>query len=407
MDDEDEAFLRPAPSERKQPRASRRVPDLVPNYDPALDPAGDAEPYLRTRRRVPPRKGSRVRLFLLRSRPGRILLAIALLLVLGTLAAGLWVIRSFLQHDSHFRIDSSASIEATGNTELGRPDLLRVFGSDLGRNIFFVPLARREAALEAEPWVRHATVMRLLPHSLRVTIEERTPIAFVRVGHTVELADREGVLLPMAPATLAARHYSFPVVVGLDPGSPPEARAARMHVYEQFVAALDGGPDKVSSQLSEVDLLDPDDVRAVVPAQGSDILLHFGNSDYLQRWRSYQQHLPEWRQQYPGLRAVDLRYDRQVVLKMADAAQADEVSEEKAPAAQAGEAAIAPTHRPNAGSNTRPVHHPAASVPAKLAPAPSHHLPARPGTWYTQRRGPHHSVRWVPHFIAHAGRVAQ
>ncbi len=392
MEDEDEAFLRPAPSERKQPRTSRRAPDLVPNYEAAAD----AEPYLRTRRRVAPRKGNRFRL-LLRTRIGRVLLALTVLLALCALAAALWAVRSFFQHDPHFRIDSSASIEATGNTELSRPDLLRVFGSDLGRNIFFVPLARREAALEAEPWVRHATVMRLLPHTLRVTVQERTPVAFVRVGRAIELVDGDGVLLPMAPATLASRHDSFPVVVGLDPGSPPESRAARMHVYRQFVAALDAGSEKVSSQLSEVDLLDPEDVRAVVPAQGSDILLHFGNSDYLERWRSYRQHLPEWRQQYPNLSAVDLRYDRQVVLKMADAAQADEAAEAKSIASRASEV--------EAGPSVRSTPHPAKPASEKHAPAPSHHPPAKAGTWYTERPGPHHSIRWVPHFLPHAGKA--
>lgn len=397
MDDEDDAFLRPAPSERKQPRAGRRTSDLVPNYDPALDSNPDAEPFLRTRRRVPPRKGGRLRLFLLRTRVGRCLLALAALLLLVALGAAVWAVRSFLEHDPHFRIDSSASIEATGITELSRSELLKVFGTDIGRNVFFVPLARREAALEAEPWVRHATVMRLLPNALRVTIQERTPVAFVRIGREIELVDGDGVLLPMAPATLAARHYSFPVVVGLDPNSPPEARATRMHVYSGFVAALDTGGAKVSSQLSEIDLADPDDVRAVVPAQGSDMLLHFGNSDYLQRWRSYQEHLPEWRQQYPNLSAVDLRYDRQVVLKMADAAQADEAA-----AAHPPSLVDSPKPEPHKTA-AKPAHHPAAAAPqpVKHTPKPA----AQTKTWYTERKGPHHSVRWVPHYIAHVGRA--
>ena len=45
--------------------------------------------------------------------------------------------------------------------------------------------------------------------------------------------------------------------------------------------------------------------------------MHFGDSDFLARYRSYQQHLPEWRQQYPHLASVDMRYENQVVLDMA------------------------------------------------------------------------------------------
>lgn len=400
-EEEDEAYLRPsAPALPQRKGRARRASaqDLVPNYDPVFDRGEDTEPFLRSRRRVPPRKGGRLRA-LGRTRVGRVLLILFALMVVGFAGAGAWAVHSFLQHDPHFRIDSSASIEATGITELSRSELVNVFGSDIGRNVFFVPLVRREAALEATPWVRHATVMRVLPNIIRVTIEERVPIAFVRVGREIELVDAQGVLLSMAPATLARRHYSFPVVVGLDPNGLPAARADRMHLFQRFVSALDGGGAKVSSQLSEVDLTDLDDVRAVVPAQGTDILLHFGNSDFLERYRSYQEHLPEWRQQYPNLSAVDLRYDRQVVLKMADAAEADEAAESKPlvdPRPDAGKKIAASRKLPAkkvAAAFVRPVGKPAAAHSTKAA-----------RTWYTERAGPHHAVRWVPHPVSNAGR---
>ena len=374
-DEEDEAFLRPAAAVTPQGRRTRAAKP---------DPAEEAEAFLRARRRVHPRKGGRLRA-LLHSRLGRAVIALACLSVLALLLASAWAVRSFLQHDPHFRIDSSSSIEAAGNTELSRTELVNVFGSDIGRNVFFVPLARREAALEALPWVRHATVMRLLPNTLRVTIEERVPAAFVRVGREIELVDGEGVLLSMPPAALAARHYSFPVVTGLDPNSPAEGRAARMHLYGSFIAALDSGATRLSPQLSEVDLADLDDVRAVVPAQGTDMLLHFGNSDFLDRFQAYQQHVAEWRQQYPNLSAVDLRYDRQVVLKMAEAAQADEAAEARPFTPPPSKAAVA---------SSRPASR--AKGPAKPYSAAFATHGSR--TWYTETRtGPHHAIRWVPH----------
>ena len=373
-DEEDEAFLRPAAAVTPQGRRTRSAKP---------DPAEEAEAFLRARRRVHPRKGGRLRA-LLHSRLGRVMMVVGCLSILALLVASVLAIRSFLQHDPHFRIDSSSSIEAAGNTELSRTELVNVFGSDIGRNIFFVPLDRREAALEALPWVRHATVMRLLPNTLRVTIEERVPVAFVRVGHDIELVDGEGVLLSMPPATLAARHYSFPVVTGLDPNSPAQARAERMRLYSRFLGELDSGDTRLSPQLSEVDLADLDDVRAVVPAQGSDMLLHFGNTDFLDRFHAYQQHIAEWRQQYPSLSAVDLRYDRQVVLKMAEAAAADEAAEARTltPPIKSADLPIRTASR--------------AKLPGKLHTAAIANRGAR--TWYTEvRTGPHHTVRWVPH----------
>ncbi len=346
---------------------------------------------------------------LLSSRLGRILLVTTALLLLAGVGVAAWAVRSFLQHDPHFRIESSASIEATGVTELSRAELVRIFGSDIGRNIFFVPLGQREAALEAEPWVKHATVMRLLPDILRVAIVERTPVAFVRVGREIQLVDGEGVILGMAPSTLAARHYSFPVVTGLDAAATPEARAERMHLFLRFVAALDAGGSPVSSQLSEVDLSNAEDVRAVVPAQGSDILLHFGNSDFLERYHSYQEHLAEWRQQYPNLSAVDLRYDRQVVLKMADAAQADEAAEAHPLPMKAEDGSTRPAvsrHAPAGKHASVAAAHRAVAAPhAPGGPAARHSsVAARPRVWYTAvRTGPHGAQHWVAHAMARTG----
>ena len=78
-----------------------------------------------------------------------------------------------------------------------KAQLLSIFGGDVERNIFTVSLAERRAELERLPWVEHATVMRLLPDRLRVSIVERTPVAFVRQGNHIGLVDGSGVLLDM------------------------------------------------------------------------------------------------------------------------------------------------------------------------------------------------------------------
>jgi cell division protein FtsQ len=203
-----------------------------------------------------------------------------------------------------------------GNSQLTRDDLLSVFGSDIGRNLFYVPLSQRRAELERFSWVEHATVMRVLPNQLRVSVTERTPIAFVQVHGKIALADAAGVILDMSPQEIAAKHFSFPVVSGINPDDPLSVRGARMALYQRFLHELDGSGEKISAQLSEVDLSDPEDVRATVPANGTDLQLQFGQDDFLTRWRNYAAHVGQWRAQYPKLAAVDLRYEHEVVLKM-------------------------------------------------------------------------------------------
>ncbi len=278
---------------------------------------GEEESFLRSRRRVAVRKG-----LLPKNRIVRIALAFGLIIALALLVLLGMAIRDFLKHDPRFRLDSASMIQIVGNTEVTRPELLSVFGSDIGRNVFFVPLSERRADLERLPWVEHATVMRLLPNQLRVAIVERTPVAFVRHDKEIGLVDGNGVLLRMAPSVISEKHFSFPVISGIDARDPLSTRAARMKIYQRFVAELDSDGQKVSEQLSEVDLSNPEDVKVRMPEQGSDILAHFGDEKFLSRYKNYKSHLAEWRQQYPHLASVDLRYDHQVVLEMDKGAEA-------------------------------------------------------------------------------------
>ncbi len=311
-------FYRPtAPSPARAKNTQESASERSAPRKRAEQASGDGEDreedaFLRTRRRVPVRRG-----FIPASRAGRIGAAAAVVLAIGVLLLLGIGIRNFFRDDPRFRIATSSSIQIMGNSQVTRPELLSVFGSDLGRNIFFIPLGARRASLEELPWVEHATVMRLMPDQLRVAIVERTPVAFIRQGNTIDLVDAHGVLLHLPPAAMAAKHYSFPVVTGISVNDSLPVRAARMHLYQQFISDLDSGGAKVSTQLSEVDLSDPEDLWALMPAQGSDIQVHFGDSDFLARYRSYQEHLPEWRQQYPHLASVDMRYENQVVLDMA------------------------------------------------------------------------------------------
>jgi cell division protein FtsQ len=333
----------------------RRDSSYANNYDDGPDDSSADDEYERQSRRP------RVRLsfhggLVPKSLWGRIAMSCALLLLIGAgIAAGL-AVRNYLLHDAHFVVPSSDAIQIADNSRLTRPQLLSVFGEDVERNIFNIPLAQRRAQLESLPWVEHATVMRLLPNRVRVAIVERTPVAFVRQGSEIGLVDANGVLLnlpgpelpgayltgatlqdasgqPDAAAILRTTpHYSFPVLTGISGEDPLSTRAARMKIYMGFVAALDASGENISHRLSEVDVSNPEDVKAILPdsasssadtesgadmaSGGADVLVHFGDGRFLERYREYEQHLAAWRAQYPRLASVDLRYERQVVLEM-------------------------------------------------------------------------------------------
>ena len=312
---------------------------------------------------------------------GRIAAGIGYLLVAGAgIAAALWV-QSYVLHDEHFIVPTSAAIQIAGNSHLTRPQLLSVFGEDVDRNIFNIPLDERRAQLESLPWVARATVMRLLPNRVRVAVVERTPVAFVRQGSQIGLVDANGVLFDLpgpevdettgqqrAPTVSRnAPQYSFPVLTGISAADPLSTRAARMRIYMGFMAALDATGEGVSHRLSEVDLSNPEDVKAIIPDAGSagaDILVHFGEEKFLERYHQYQEHLAEWHTQYPRLASVDMRYEQQVVLEMQPRSAAVPTST----AAAASDAASASTSGDSAG-----VVKPKPEAP-KTAAAPAGHV---------------------------------
>src|SRR5271157_562724 len=222
-------------------------------------------------------------------------------------AAGLY---HYGEHSWRFRVESSDNLEITGTGNVTKAQIMEVMGADIGRNIFFIPLAQQQAQLEQIPWVESASVMRFVPNRLQVEIHERTPVAFARVGARIALIDAGGTLME-----LPRNHkYSFPVILGMNPGEPLSTRAPRMKAYGELIRDLDSSGARYSQDLSEVDLSDLDDLKVRVNDPAGDVLVHLGSSDYLRRYKIYVSHAQGWRQQFQKLESVDLRYDNQIIV---------------------------------------------------------------------------------------------
>ena len=234
-------------------------------------------------------------------------IAAAVLCLLGL--GGAWLYH-YGEHSWRFRVESSDNIEVTGMQNVTKAQIMEVMGADIGRNIFFIPLDQQQTQLEQIPWVESASVMRFVPNRLKVEIQERTPVAFARVGPKIALIDAGGTLMDLSPK----HKYSFPVILGMNPGEPLSTRAPRMKVYSELVRDLDAGGAHYSQDLSEVDLSDLDDLRVRVNDPAGDVLVHLGSSDYLKRYTTYVTHAQEWRQQFQKLESVNLRYDNQVIV---------------------------------------------------------------------------------------------
>jgi cell division protein FtsQ len=284
-----------------------------PSDDSAIDArfldldADEQSPFLRGQKRVPVRRGPLPKKAASRIKTAAIILAISA--AIGGVTA---VAYNYGTGSWRFRLESSDQIEIQGLENVSRRQVMEVVGSDIGRNVFFIPLAERKHQLEQIPWIESANVSRLLPNRMRIAIQERTPAAFVQVGEKIELIDAHGVVMDM-PAT-GLKRYSFPVLIGMGEPEPLSTRAARMKIYSQLVRELDADGSHSSQDLSEVDLSDPEDVKVTVSDPQGEVLVHLGASGFADRFKIFKGHVQEWRQQFQRLDSVDLRYDRQVIV---------------------------------------------------------------------------------------------
>jgi len=245
-------------------------------------------------------------------------------LVGGTAAVvGGWLLYEtvhFFLYSSRVVLVRAEQIELTGNHYISRAAVLEKFLGDRGRSVLRVPLAKRRRALEEIPWVEQVSVERILPNRIRVELVERTPVAFLRLGTELAMVDAYGVILERP----LAGEFRFPVVAGMTEVMPREAREQRMRLYLQFLKEIELIRPGAAEHVSEVDLSDGEDLRAMlagIPQLGvvgagaeGPVLVHFGDGDFVNKFRLFVENIGQWRSSVGRVESVDLRFARQVVV---------------------------------------------------------------------------------------------
>ena len=242
-------------------------------------------------------------------------LVAAAVLAVGFLGYG---IAHFFLFSPSVEFAGSYQVEIIGNRFVARTAITELFAPDLGKSVLRVPLDARRKEIELIPWIQEATVERMLPDRLRVELVERTPVAFLRAGNELQLVDASGVLLdrPLEAG------FHFPVVSGFDETAPPTERKQRMGLFVDFMRQIELAHAGAGEAVSEVDFSDPQDVRAMLASMPGlegqyPIWVHFGNSDFVNKYRLLAENIAHWRASVGRVESVDLRFSRQVVVNPA------------------------------------------------------------------------------------------
>jgi cell division protein FtsQ len=239
--------------------------------------------------------------------------------VFGVIATGLITAAAlagdFLYHSPQVALLKPEQIELSGNHVVSRDAVLQQFVRDRGRSVLSIPLDTRRSALEELSWVETANVQRILPNRIRVEITERTPIAFLRNGTELGLIDAHGVILDRP----RGEDFQFPIVTGLSDSVSREERGRRMATYQQFLKDIDVVRAGSADRVSEIDLSNPKDLRAVMTGISSAndsqaVTIQFGAADFGGKYRLVVDNFAQWQASNGHVRNIDLQYSKQVIL---------------------------------------------------------------------------------------------
>jgi cell division protein FtsQ len=282
-----------------------------PDYLPADALAEDEPKYLRRQKPVEIRK----RKFSRKTWP------LYRRIVAGTIAAlavgfVLYEAGHYFLYSPSVQLESPEQIEIKGNRYVDPDAIVEKFSADMGRSVVRVPLGERRRALEAMPWVERADVQRVMPNRIRVEITERTPVAYLRRDNELSLVDAYGTILERP----SEGEFRFPVVSGLDDSMPQDVRGQRTKLFVEFMKQIEMARPGADDRVSEVDLSDATDLRATLTGVGAassnslPILIHFGDSDFGNRYTLLAENVDQWRANAGHVDSVDLRFARQVVV---------------------------------------------------------------------------------------------
>ncbi|MBV8707468.1 MAG: FtsQ-type POTRA domain-containing protein [Acidobacteriaceae bacterium] len=249
-------------------------------------------------------------------RPGRFVLWLIVGVLLMIIILFAWRnTEEFLIKDSRFRITEaddlagqSSNLVVEGIHYASASQIRHIFAEDFGRSLYLVPIGKRRQRLLDIDWIGDVSVARIWPNTLKVQVQERTPVAFVHLPPNAKdgmssfaLIDREGFILR---PRMAAK-FTLPVITGIRESEPPEDRRARVHRVLAMLKEL--GP--LGKDVSEINAADPNNLVVAEHVEDTVVNLMLGEENYSERLQNFIANYSEIRAKRPDVKTLDLRVD--------------------------------------------------------------------------------------------------
>jgi len=161
------------------------------------------------------------------------------------------------------------TIEVLGTQRASSIEVERALHGYLGRNVFDLNLHQVKMRVRDHRWVQDASVKRILPATLRVTVSERTPAALAVVGGLAHVVDDTGFVIGLAEGGLAD---DLPVLTGLG-GLDDSSLIASLQRGVGLLQRLHQRAGAFAGDISEMEISRPDRVTVRTVARGPQLLL--------------------------------------------------------------------------------------------------------------------------------------
>jgi cell division protein FtsQ len=201
-------------------------------------------------------------------------------------------------------------ITVRGNARLATGEVLALVEGLKDQSLLTTSLPDWRGRLMASSWVRDATVRRLLPATVEITIVERRPIGIGRFGGELFLVDESGAAIDEYGPRYA--DFDLPVIDGLSgaaAGSGAETDGRRAALAARLLGAVRTQPD-LARRISQVDVSDPR--NAIVVLDRDTVFVRLGDDRFVERLQKYLEIAPSLRERVPDMEYVDLRFGERV-----------------------------------------------------------------------------------------------
>jgi cell division protein FtsQ len=224
----------------------------------------------------------------------------------------------FLIRDNRFRLAEpqdfaglSPSLLVEGVHYASPSQVRHVFAADFGRSLYLVPVYTRRKDLLAIDWVEEATVSRIWPNTLKVSIIERRPVAFIQLPprrkdglSEFALIDKDGYIL----RPRVAAKFTLPVIKGIRETEERDDRRARVRRVLTMLQSL----GTLADHIAEVDVSDPNNLMVAQHMDSRVLNLMMGDENYSTRMSNFINNYNEIKSKRPDAVNFDLRVDNMI-----------------------------------------------------------------------------------------------